>query len=138
MNKRNLKLEKYGISKHRYMELMGFCRQYPEWKQALQEITYIRGKEHYASPKPTNYNVGDPVGNSVIRKTILETKIKLIEDAAKETDKDLYEYIIKGVCYNVPITYLEMIEGMPCGKSAYFEKRRYFFYLLDKAKSTEF
>ena len=36
MNKRQLNLEKYGISGKRYKELCGFCEQYPEWKNQLK------------------------------------------------------------------------------------------------------
>ena len=86
MNKRQLNLEKYGISGKRYKELCGFCEQYPEWKNQL----------------------------------------KFSNDS---------QYIIKSVCYEVPVTYLIACEGMPIGKSAFYEMRRYFFYLLDKNKA---
>ena len=36
MNKRQLNLEKYGISGKRYKELCGFCEQYPEWVNELK------------------------------------------------------------------------------------------------------
>ena len=36
MNKRNLVLDKYGISGKRYKELCGFCEQYPEWLSELK------------------------------------------------------------------------------------------------------
>ena len=37
-NTRKLMLQKFGISEARYIELLGFCRQYFEKKKALEEI----------------------------------------------------------------------------------------------------
>lgn len=59
----------------------------------------------------------------------------MIEEIAELAGEDLSQYIIKSVCYEVPVTYLIACEGMPIGKSAFYEMRRYFFYLLDKNKA---
>lgn len=133
MNKRNLNLEKYGISGKRYKELCGFCEQYPEWKNQLKfsndtvksiEITYM----------PITHNNADATGNLAITRTILEEKCRMIEETAEQAGNDLSQYIIKSVCYEVPVTYLIACEEMPISKSAFYEMRRYFFYLLDQNK----
>lgn len=135
MNKRNLVLGKYGISSKRYKELCGFCEQYPEW---LKEL---RWKNHtLASPKITDMPMAPKSNKSkteelAIRREELERKRNLIEDTARQANEELHEYIIKSVCYEVPFTYLSSVEDMPCSRSAFYDARRYFFYLLDKNKT---
>lgn len=133
MNKRNLNLEKYGISGKRYKELCGFCEQYPEW---INELKFKRDtvKSVEITDMPIYHSNSDATGNLAIRRTDLTEKCKLIEETARQASEDLAQYIIKAVCYEVPVTYLISCEDMPCSKAAFYDKRRYFFYLLDQNK----
>ena len=131
MNKRNLKLDKYGISGSRYKELCGFCEQYPEWQSFL-----IHKTDTLASPQITDmpipsHNNSDKTGDLAIKKAFYEKKCEIIERCAYQADNDIWRYLIKSVCYKVPMNYLVSYDEMPCSKSAFYEKRRYFFYLLD-------
>lgn len=130
LNKRNLNLEKYGISGKRYKELCGFCEQYPEWKNQLK-FSNDTVKSIEITDMPIMHNNSDATGNLAIKRTELEKKCQLIEETAEQAGEDLSQYIIKAVCYEVPVTYLIACEGMPIGKSAFYEMRRHFFYLLD-------
>lgn len=130
MNKRKLNLEKYGISGKRYKELCGFCEQYPEWIMELNHAKdTVRSLE--ITDMPICHNNSDATGNLAIRRTELEKKCKLIEKTALQAGEELSQYIIKSVCYELPVNYLIACEGMPLSKSAFYEMRRYFFYLLD-------
>lgn len=133
MDKRQLRLEKYGISGKRYKELCGFCEQYPEW---LDELKYKTNtlKSAGISDVPIKHRVSDQTGDLAIQRADLQKKCELIEQAAIATDSELYQYIIKSVCYEKPFWYLKDIMGMPCSRSSFYDKRRYFFYLLDKLK----
>lgn len=133
MNKRNLNLEKYGISGKRYKELCGFCEQYPEWKKQLK-YSNDTVKSIEITDMPITHNNSDTTGNLAMKRYELEKKCALIEDTARQTSDDLSQYIIKSVCYEVPVTYLIACEEMPISKSAFYEMRRYFFYLLDQNK----
>lgn len=133
MNKRNLNLEKYGISGKRYKELCGFCEQYPEWKNELRARTdTVKSVE--ITDEPIYHSNSDSTGNLAIRRVELQEKCELIEKTAKQASKDLCLYIIKSVCYEVPVTYLIACEDMPCSKAAFYDARRYFFFLLDQNK----
>lgn len=133
MNKRNLNLEKYGISGKRYKELCGFCEQYPEWVNELKfNRDTVRSIE--ITDMPIYHSNADATGNLAIKRTELENKCRLVEDTARQAGNDLSQYIIKSVCYEVPVTYLIACENMPISKSAFYEMRRYFFYLLDQNK----
>lgn len=133
MNKRQLNLVKYGISGKRYKELCGFCEQYPEWKVELQHNNdTVKGIE--VSDMPTCSKNIDVTANLAIRRSELQKKCQLIEKTAAQADSYLAKYIIDSVCYEVPVTYLIAVNGMPVSKAAFYDARRYFFYLLDQNK----
>lgn len=133
MNKRKLNLKKYGISGKRYKELCGFCEQYPEWLNELKYKTEtVRSPE--ITDMPIYHSNSDATGNLALRRVELQKKCELVEQTAIQASTDLYQYIIKSVCYEVPIEYLISCEEMPCSKASFYDTRRYFFYLLDQNK----
>lgn len=135
MNKRRLRLEKHGISKYRYGELRNFCLQYPEWLNELQSSPdALKSKQIDGMPmQPTGGN-SDQTGNLAIRHVELRERCEMVERAAMQASSGLYQYIIRSVCYDEPMWYLRDVMGMPCSKDAFYDARRYFFYLLDKEK----
>ncbi len=134
MNKRKIRFEDMEISGKRYKELCGFCEQYPEWKEKLNGITYIRAVQYSDDPQPSNHNNSDTTAKHAIRALALKRKVDLIEKCAKLADSDLWEYIIRSACYEESYEYLYGIKKLHIGRSAFYEKRRYFFYLLDMEK----
>lgn len=134
MNKRKLSLKKYGISNKRYKELCGFCEQYPEWIEELKSYTGIKGRKEITGMPLEKYNNSDQTGNTAIKRIELEEKCKLITDTAMEAAPDLWRYIIKSVCYEVPFLYLQNVEEMPCSRATFFDLKRYFFFCLDRNK----
>ncbi|WP_347995428.1 hypothetical protein [uncultured Eubacterium sp.] len=133
MNKRNLNLEKYGISGKRYKELCGFCEQYPEWICQLKHGNDTV-KSIEITDMPITHNNSDLTGDLAIKRQELEMKCELIESTAVQAGNELSKFIIKSVCYEVPVNYLIACECMPLSKSAFYEMRRYFFFLLDQNK----
>lgn len=135
MNKRKLNLEKYGISEKRYKELSGFCEQYPEWKKELRNKSDTLASSVITGMPAVSPTNTDATANLAIRRVDLQKKCELIENTAIQASADLYKYIIKSVCYEISVDYLITCEEMPIGKSAFYEIRRYFFYLLNKNKA---
>lgn len=137
MNKRALRLEKYGISKYRYGELRNFCLQYPGW---LDELKYktdaLKSKQIDGMPLSPNVGNSEQTSDLAIRRVELREKCELVEKVAREAGGDLYQYIIRSVCYDDPLWYLRDILGMACAKDVFYDARRYFFYLLDKNKKS--
>jgi hypothetical protein len=151
-NIRNLRLDKYGISKHRYNELKNFCLQYGEWKDELKYKT-----DAVKSPQITGMpfvgGISDSTCNLASRRAELSKKCEIIEQTMilaittlKKGNtskllydgdyKDLYDHMIKavteeGITYN----YLFQRMNIPIGRDSFYMMRRYFFYLLDKFKS---
>lgn len=123
---------KYWISKSRYYELKYFCLQYDEWRTKYNtlgniSIPSVQSSEHSS-------NVSTPTENVAILRTLYFNKMKLIEDTAKETDSELYEYILKAVTQELSFTYLSTVMAIPCSKGTYYDRYRKFFWLLDKKK----
>lgn len=126
-----LSLDKYGISRKRYKELCGFCEQYPEWKKEIADYSYIKplknGEVHGSG-------VSDPTFDAAVKMERFITNCKVIEDTARETDGDCWEFLIKNICYEVPIDYMITYEHMPMSKRTFFYRRREFFFRLDRKK----
>ena len=135
MNKRDLKLDGYGISKKRYKELCGFCEQYPDWKKELKNHAYISAVQYGDEPKPSNHENSDTTAKHAMKMLQFKKNVDLIEKVAKQADDEFWEFLIKGVCYEVPVNYLISMEGMNLSASAFYKKRRCFFYLLDIEKN---
>jgi hypothetical protein len=136
MDKRKLKLDKYGISGKRFKELSGFCEQYPEWKKQLNHMTDAVKSPVIDGIGAFSGNTSDSTGNLAIKRLELGKKCDLIENTARQANEDLAKYIIQSVCYELPLRYLLCVEDMPCSRAAFYDTRRYFFYLLDQNKRT--
>lgn len=134
MNKRKLRLDKYGISNKRYKELCGFCEQYPEWLEELKSNTDTVKSASASSMPASSSGSGDPTSALARRRAELQKRCELIERTAIQANTDLYQYIIRSVCYEEPVRYLQTIKGMACSTAAFYDVRRYFFYLLDQNK----
>lgn len=135
MDKRKNSLKKYGISQKRYKELSGFCEQYPEW---LDEIKFnqpsVKGQRIDGMPFSNTNATSDETADLAMKRADIQSKIDMIESAAKEAAPELWQYIIKSVCYEKSFWYMRDIIGVPCSERSFYDKRRYFFYLLDKKK----
>lgn len=132
-NVRPLNQSKYGISKNRFWELYYWCLQYGEWKDELKYKTNTVGSMAITD-MPTSRNVGDSTQQLAIRRAMLEQNCQLIEQTAIEADPDIYQYILKAVTEDISYRYLDMIMNIPCGKKMYYDRRRKFYWLLDKRK----
>ena len=137
MNKRDLKLDKYGINGKRFKELCGFCEQYPDWKKELSNHAYISAVAYGDEPKPSNHENSDTTAKHALKMLKYKRNCELIEKVAKEADHEHWMFLIKHICYEVPVNYLISCENMGLSTSAFYERRRYFFYLLDAEKNKE-
>lgn len=68
-------------------------------------------------------------------KELPEKEKLLIKLAAEQADPDIKEFIIMGVTNKgiVPEILIDL-KGMPCSRDMYYDRRRKFFYFLDKLK----
>ncbi|WP_277409552.1 hypothetical protein [Lacrimispora xylanisolvens] len=134
-NVRPLNYSKYGISKNRFWELYFWCLQYGEWREELKYKTDTVKSVRIAS-MPSSHSPVDVTQQLAIRRVMLEQNCKLIEQTAIETDADIYKYIMKAVTEeDITYEYLRMIMEIPCSHNTYYDRRRKFYWLLDKRKN---
>jgi hypothetical protein len=126
---------KYYIDKHRHYELKHFCLQYPKWKKAYEEFNDPSIPLSMIDAMPTSNIPGDPTAKRAMMKTYYSEKIELIEKAAIEADRYLWDYILKAVTEELSYTYLKSKLGIPCGKDMYYDRYRRFFWLLNKLRN---
>lgn len=126
---------KYWIDKHRHYELKHFCLQYPHWKKTYAELSDASMSLSMIEREPTSNLPGDPTAKRAIKKAYYSERIKMIEQIAKETDKYLCDYILKGVTEELSYTYLKSKFGIPCGRDMYYDRYRKFFWLLSEVRN---
>lgn len=87
----------------------------------------------YDGVKVKSSGNGDTLERVAIRLTELSEKIEMLEAVARETDKDLSEYILRGVTdEQVTYNYLSMVLHIPCSRNTYYSLRRKFYWLLSE------
>lgn len=132
-NTRPINEKKYNISKHRFLELRHHCMQYQEWKRELANITNTVKAIEYGKEGKGSAPLGSATEKLAIKRSELEEKCKAIEQAAIETDAELYQWILEGVTTDyATYRYLRDAKGMPCGDQKYYRTRRKFYWILDK------
>lgn len=120
-------------SKWRFAELYAYTLQYWDWKNELENYTYLSAQDLDGMPKGSA--IGDSVGEMAVRILTLRTKINNIEHCAKmcSPDKHIQEAVLMGVT-NADSSYewLRSQGKCYCGRRQYYEARRRFYFYLDK------
>jgi hypothetical protein len=122
-----------GISKDRYIELLHFCRQYPEWKIEANSLLGIRGMTQDGQPRGTGKT--DPVATTAERRENLTRKIDMVDECAKKVKGgEWYAALIQNVCMGRSYAQLDATIMPTSFRQAFFSVRREFFAALDKLK----
>ena len=126
---------KYWISKHRYYELKHFCLQYPLWKKAYAAIEDISiPSSNWEELIPSTNTPSDSTGDKAVARAYYWERMMMVENAAMNTDKDLWVYILRAVTEDLSFNYLSTKLDMPCGKDMYYDRYRKFFWILSKER----
>ncbi len=78
--------------------------------------------------------ISDPTAKIAEARLFYSGRMKMVEDAAKETDPTLGGYILLGVTEGLSYDSLAMKYPPPCCKDTYYEMYRRFFWLLNTAR----
>lgn len=130
LSKRN----KYWIPKHRYYELKHFCLQYPEWKKKylLEKFKMEVGCD-IVSGKKQKFQ-GRPVEKAGITLGELSEKLSKIDRVVRETDSELWPWLLRAVTDGMSFTRLKTQYDLPCERDMFYDRYRKFFWLLDKSQ----
>ena len=126
MSKKDLALDKYGISKERYRELLYFCMQYNEWKDS---IDYGLGSPS-GTNEPRGTGIGNPTEKIAIKNQRALDNCRLVEESARLAGDCIWKYLLKNVTEGITYEYMDV----PCGRRYFYEARRKFFYILSQKK----
>lgn len=123
---------KYWIERHRYYELKHFCMQYPIWKHERAALSALSKEPLPVLKKEAKKS--DPTADCAIKRAFYSERIEMLERVAEQTDPILSRYLLKGVTEGLSYSSLQARFGIPCGKEAYYDLYRRFFWLLDKER----
>ena len=128
----------YKISGHAYWELYHFCLRYGEFKEKINQIMYSGGGSGIMTHSEANGRYSDPTASKAVKIERLRRMCELIEQTAVETDRTIYQALLKNITTGV--TYEQMkalgIE-IPRGKNQFYNKRKKFFWLLNLKRNCE-
>ena len=124
---------RYYISRHRYYELKHFCLQYQEWKDDAKAI--LRTLNHPQELSCVSHLQVSPVEDAAIKLYSFTARTEMIENAAKQTDSFLANYILIGVTQGLTWNHLSARYHIPCSKDMYYEFYSKFFWILSKARN---
>lgn len=131
-NIRALNQKKYNISDYRFYELYYFCLQYEDWKEELNiKRNSLKGIGY--SDSPSSSLPSNPTEKTAIECEELSRKCGAIERAARIADPELHDYILYAVTHEkITFNYLKMQKNIPCERDRYYDRRRKFYFTLDK------
>lgn len=122
-----------GISRERYLELLNFCRQYPQWKIEAGSLLGIRAIK--ADGQPHGTGKSDPVVIAAEKRDRLLAKIETVDKCAKSVGNGAwYAVIIQNVCIGRQYTKLDKALMPTSDSNTFFKVRREFFRMMDEVK----
>jgi hypothetical protein len=129
--------KKYGISKHAFATAYSYCLQYSEWKAEIENNT-----DTYRSPQVTGMPTGsgsgggsDATADAAMRRAELIDKVALVEDTARAAVTgydEIYPYLLRYVTTEGCTFRMIDQQGVPCGRTLFYEIRRKFYYMMAK------
>ena len=125
------KKSKYYLPKESFLTAVHYCKQYPLWVAEIETIAGTVKGISYDKPRVQASSDYDPTEEAAIRLSDVSKKKDLLDKIAVEIGGNLAEWIVYGVCYDVPYYKLQM-KGIPCGKDLYYLLRRRFYYEVSK------
>ena len=127
------KWDAIGIKKERYLELLYFCRQYPDWRTEAASLLGIHGQAMDGMPHGSA--VGNPVPAAAAKRAGLLRRIQIVEDcAAGVADGKWYSALIQNVCMARPYAVLDRTILPTSDRNSFFKARKEFFIRLNAIK----
>lgn len=124
---------KYYLPKHRFYELYHYCLQYQEWMDEYNSIVQLSGIN---IDRQTGSGISDPTYTKAERGVELWTRTEEIRKAAAAADRQLAKYILLAVTKEgASYQYLHNVLGMPCSRKMFYDRRRKFYWIMDKMRN---
>ena len=129
--RRNYYSGKYALDKHEYLHAKYFALRYNKWRDEYEALADPAAGIRYDKERVQTSGDYDSTAANGERRAELAKKIGLVEQTAMEADRELCQWIIKGVTEDfATYRYLKYTLNMPCGKDMYYNRKRKFYFLL--------
>lgn len=126
---------KYYISRHRYYELLHFCRQYTEFLAKKEEILASCVRPVIFDNVPaSDVPYKSHMEHWAIKLANVDEKIKLIEQTAVDADDQLSGYILLAVTSGLGFDAMKARYDVPCSRNTFYDRYRKFFWILDQRR----
>ena len=130
--RKNTYTGKYNLTKNEFLSAYYYAMRYHEWKDKYDSLADNLGAIGYDG-LPKGNTLGNPTEKIGSMMVDIKAKVDKIEQTVMETDKSLYQYILKavtneGITYN----YLQTVMNIPCSRGTFYDRRRKFYYLLSQ------
>lgn len=129
------KKNKFWVPKYRYMELKYMCMQYEQMKKDYAALSNSV-KAISMDGMPRGSGNGRPTEDIAIRRMMIAEKISAIDKAASEAAGQglLRKMMMYSIVNEVAYDYLELHfkKIVPVSRKTFYQKRRKFFWILDK------
>lgn len=125
----------YYITKDRYLELLHFVKQYPEWKHELVTIDGICSKSAGFEERINSGKTSNPTEIYAETRMYYADRIKMVEKAAfTATDEEFGRKLIFAITTGLGYGKIEARGLTRCGKEVWYAAYRKFFWILDKIR----
>ena len=126
----------YYIPRHRYYELLHFCRQYTDYVAEKENIlnTCVRPVVFSDTYTMANYIEETHAEKWAFRLADVDDKIQLIEQAAVDADEALSGYILMAVTSGLGYDTMNARYNVPCARNTFYDRYRKFFWILDQKR----
>lgn len=122
-----------GIKKERYLELLHFCRQYPDWKTEAASLLGLHGQN--MDGMPHGAHPGDPVASAAANRARLLRRIQMVEECAVGVGSgEWYAALIQHICLARPYSMLDTAILPTSDRNSFFRAKKEFFLLLHNMK----
>ena len=122
---------KYYLPKEDYLTAIHYALRYPMMLAELDDVRDTSTAIRYDKDKVQTSPSDSMIMNAAIKASQLSDKVKMIEDVIAVTANGLDTYLKWGVCYGLKFNELKG-KGMPLERTAYYEMRRKFYYILSQ------
>lgn len=128
------KKSQYYLPPHRFYELRHFCLQYRDWKKQLimlgsKQTPEFLERFQRASETP------NPTERIAVMRAALSENVRIVEQAAKEADKELAPWLLRGVTEGLSFESLKAQHDIPCERDMYYGRYRKFFWILNRYRT---
>lgn len=124
---------KYDMTRAEKENAYWYAMRYNDMKAERKVLMDTARAIQYSDMPRGSLNTNSPVEEAAIRVAEISDKIDLIEQTARDSGGDLYKWLLYAVTNRGRgYEYLKSKMNIPCGKNAYYEARRKFYYYLSK------